>query len=83
MSAAKEEELHCYIFGGEKSFKQSRDFVHLTCTCIDRSRGLQEVEAPRFFRQSAHEDGKIVSPKHRSLLPPGDIPNNHFCSRLI
>jgi len=26
--------------------------------------GLQEVEAPRISRQSAHEGGKVVSPTH-------------------
>jgi hypothetical protein len=29
-------------------------------------------------RQSAHEDGKVVSPTHRPPLPPGDIPGTHF-----
>ena len=30
-------------------------------------------------RQSAHEGGKVVSPTHRPLLPPGNIPGTHFC----
>ena len=30
-------------------------------------------------RQSAHEDGKVVSPTHRPPLPPGNIPGTHFC----
>jgi len=30
---------------------------------------LQEVEAPRISIQSAHEGGKVVSPKHRLPLP--------------
>ena len=30
---------------------------------------LQEVEAPRISRQSAHESGKVISPTHRSPLP--------------
>ena len=33
-------------------------------------------------RQSAHEGGKVVSPKHRPLLPPESIPGTHFCQRL-
>ena len=33
-------------------------------------------------RQSAHEGGKVVSPKHRPPLPPGNIPGTHFCWRL-
>jgi hypothetical protein len=30
-------------------------------------------------RQSAHESGKVVSPMHRPPLPPGNIPDTHFC----
>jgi hypothetical protein len=30
-------------------------------------------------RQSAHEGGKVVSPKHQPPLPPGNIPGTHFC----
>ena len=33
-------------------------------------------------RQSAHEGGKVVSPRHRPPLPPGNIPGTHFCQRL-
>jgi hypothetical protein len=43
---------------------------------------LQEIEAPRISRQSAHEGGKVVSPKNQPPLPPGDIPSTHFCYRL-
>jgi hypothetical protein len=38
-------------------------------TGLDRPLGFQKVEAPRIFRQSAHEDGKVVSPTHRPPLP--------------
>ena len=41
--------------------------------------GHQELEVPRNSRQSAHEDGKIVSSTHRPPLPPWDIPGTHFC----
>jgi len=41
--------------------------------------GLQEIEAPRISRQSAHKGGKVVSLTHRPPLPPGDIPCTHFC----
>ena len=34
---------------------------------------------PQISRQSAHEDGKVVSPTHQPLLPPGNIPGTHFC----
>jgi hypothetical protein len=30
-------------------------------------------------RQSAHENGRFVSPTHRPFLPPGIIPGTHFC----
>jgi hypothetical protein len=30
-------------------------------------------------RQSAHEDGKVVRPRHRPPLPPGNISGTHFC----
>ena len=39
-------------------------------TGLDRLLGSQEVEASRFFRQSAHEGGKVVSATHRPPLPP-------------
>jgi len=31
---------------------------------------LREFEGPRNFRQSAHEGGKMVSPRHWSPIPP-------------
>ena len=40
---------------------------------------LQDFEAVRFFRQSAHEGGKVVSPTDRPPLPPGNIPGTHSC----
>ena len=30
-------------------------------------------------REFAHEGGKVVSPTHRLTLPPGNIPDTHFC----
>jgi len=33
-------------------------------------------------RQSTHEGGKVVSPTHRSPLPPGDTNGTHFYIRL-
>jgi hypothetical protein len=47
-------------------------------TDLDRPLGLVEVEAPRISRQSAHESGKVFSPKHQPPLPPGGIPVNSF-----
>jgi hypothetical protein len=31
-------------------------------------------------RQSAHEGRKVVSPTHRTCLPPGKIPGTHLCT---
>jgi hypothetical protein len=38
-------------------------------TGLDRPLELQELEAPRISRQSAHEGGKVVSPIHQPPLP--------------
>jgi len=40
------------------------------------------VRGSQISRQSAHEDGKFVSPTHRPPLPPENIPGTHFCWRL-
>ena len=45
-------------------------------TGLDRPRGSQ------ISRQSAREEGKVVSPTHRPPLPPGNIPGTHFCSAV-
>jgi hypothetical protein len=45
---------------------------------------LQEVEAPRISRQSAHEGGKAVSPKLWPHLPTKvvGVPGTHYCYSL-
>jgi hypothetical protein len=40
--------------------------------------GTKSLRFPE-FKQSAHEDGKFVSPTHRPPLPPENIPDSHFC----
>ena len=40
--------------------------------------GLQEVEAPRISRQSAHEGDNVASRTHQPPLSPGDIRGTHF-----
>ena len=40
---------------------------------------LQEAEAPRIYRPSAHEGAEVVSPSYRPPLPPGKISGTHFC----
>jgi hypothetical protein len=39
--------------------------------------GKQEIL--QISRQSASEGGKVVSPTHRSPLPPRNIPGTYFC----
>jgi hypothetical protein len=41
---------------------------------LHRPLGLQEVEAPRISRQSAHEGGKVISPMHQPPLPSRRYP---------
>jgi hypothetical protein len=53
-------------------FNNQRRLIHYNYRSGQPS-GLQEVEAFRISRQSAQERFKVVSPKHRSPLPPGDI----------
>jgi hypothetical protein len=43
---------------------------------------VQDVEASRIYRQSAHGDDQFVSPSHRPPLTRRDIPGTHFCSKL-
>jgi hypothetical protein len=40
-----------------------------SCRGLDRLLGYHEIEAPRVSRHSAHEGGKVVSPKHQLPLP--------------
>jgi hypothetical protein len=51
-------------------------------TVLDRPWSLQETEAPRISRQSAHEGGKVVSSTHQPPLPPRDISGAYFCYSL-
>jgi len=43
---------------------------------------LQAWTGSQISRQSAHEGGKVVSPRHRPPLHPGNIPGTYFCYRL-
>jgi hypothetical protein len=39
------------------------------CTDLDIFRELQEIEAPKIFRKSAHEGGNVVSPTQTGFSP--------------
>ena len=41
--------------------------------------GSRRLRLPDFKTIGTHEGGKVVSPTHRSPLPPGNIPGTHFC----
>ena len=51
-----------------------------TSTVLDRPLGFEEVEAPTISRQSAHEYGKVVNPRHRPPLSPIRYPWYSFLS---
>jgi hypothetical protein len=55
--------------------------------CEGKAIPLQALTDPKLYkkvssqilRQSAHGGGKVVSPTHRSPLPPGNILGTYFC----
>ena len=40
--------------------------------------GSRRLRLPDFMT-TAQDGGKVVSPKQRSHLPPGNAPGTHFC----
>jgi hypothetical protein len=40
--------------------------------------GCRKLSFPDFLT-TTQDGGKVVSPKHRPLLPPGNTPGTHFC----
>jgi len=59
----------------EPFFIETKHLYHIfyPIASLNMALGLQEFEVFRISRQSAHEAGKVVSPRHKSPLPPGDI----------
>jgi len=53
--------------------KLLKKYINVFLHSVDRPLGLQDVEAPRIHKKSAHESGKVISP-----LPPGDTPGTHL-----
>jgi hypothetical protein len=48
---------------------------------VDRARGFQEVEAPR-FQDNQHMEVLRSDLSIGHLYPSGNIPGTHFCERL-
>jgi hypothetical protein len=75
----------CHFFAKLQVFEEPKikntDLIKLELSLysLDRPRGLQEVQAPRIFRQSAHKNSNVVSHKHRLPLSQRNIPGNRFC----
>ena len=40
--------------------------------------GVKRLRFPDYVTM-VQDGGKVVNPTHRSLLPPGNIPDTHFC----
>jgi hypothetical protein len=58
----------------------SKTLDHITMVKVKLSHhGLQKVEAPRIFRQSAQEGENVVSHTYRPPLPTWKILGIHFC----
>jgi len=45
------------------------------------SDGSRKLRFPDYMT-TAQDGGKVVSLKHRPLLPPGNAPGTHYCKRL-
>jgi hypothetical protein len=58
------------FFEEVKYFNQRQSTLPINCKDSDNN---------YFLRESAHEDGKIVSPTHRPPLPSENTPGTHCC----
>jgi hypothetical protein len=66
---ARRESLYRLHYLGQR-YDRVKVIIKQTCAVLDRPLGLEDVEAPTISRQSAHKDGKVVSPSHRPPLSP-------------
>ena len=48
-------------------------------TGLDRPRGFQEVEVPRFQDSRHMKVARLSALRTGRFLPPGNIPGTHFC----
>jgi hypothetical protein len=56
---------------------QTQVKVKVQCKAI-QLQARTSPEGSHISRQSAHEGSKVVSPKHRPSLPPGNIHGTRF-----
>jgi hypothetical protein len=56
--------------------------VMLCITCLDRTLGFQEVEAPKFLDSWQMKVVRLSVICTGCLYPPGNISGTHFCQRL-
>ena len=69
---ASRESLYRLHYLGQR-YDRVKVIVKQTNTVLDMPLGLEDVEAITISRRSAHEDGKVVIPRHRPPLSPNEI----------
>jgi hypothetical protein len=67
-------EEQIFLCGSNMTCKSARKQKVKVKKSLDWTSGLQEVEAPRISRQSAHKGGKVVRPVHWLAVLPRRYP---------